>query len=98
MKNKALTTAALAAVIAGTLSMSIAQPSFAAGKEKCYGISKAGQNDCSNLAGTHSCAAQSTVDFDIGEYKVVDAGTCDALGGYSKEEARALLETQESES
>lgn len=93
MKNRVVTAAALAAVVAGALS--VAQPSFAGDKEKCYGIAKAGQNDCANLAGTHSCAAQSTVDFDIGEYKVVDAGTCEALGGYSKAEAQKMYDEQQ---
>ncbi|TGD72540.1 DUF2282 domain-containing protein [Mangrovimicrobium sediminis] len=89
MNNRVVTAAALAAVVAGALSM--AQPSFAAGKEKCYGIAEAGQNDCANLAGTHSCAAQSTVDFDISEYKVVDKGTCESLGGHSKVQAQKIL-------
>ena len=40
----------------------------AAAKVKCYGISKAGENDCANAAGTHSCAGQATVDYDGGEY------------------------------
>jgi uncharacterized membrane protein len=30
-----------------------------AAKEKCFGIAKAGQNDCANTAGVHSCAGQS---------------------------------------
>ena len=39
-------------------------PAAAQEKEKCYGIAKAGQNDCANLAGTHSCAGQSKVSDD----------------------------------
>ena len=91
MKKHVLTTAALATVVAGRLSM--AQPVFADGKEKCYGIAEAGQNHCANLAGTHSCAAQSTVDYDISEYMVVEAGTCKSLGGYSEQEARKMYES-----
>lgn len=93
MNNRAVQAVALAAVVAGALSA--AQPTFADGKEKCYGIAEAGQNDCANLAGTHSCAAQSTVDFDIGEYKVVDGGTCETLGGYSKAEAEKMYAEQQ---
>jgi uncharacterized membrane protein len=63
-------------------------------KEKCYGVSLAGQNDCSNLAGTHSCAGQSTVDNDIGEWRVVNKGTCQVKGGYTRKEARELLKKQ----
>jgi uncharacterized membrane protein len=60
----------------------------AASKEKCYGIAKAGQNDCSNLAGTHSCAGQSKVDGDKGEWKYVAAGTCATMKGMNAEEAK----------
>lgn len=61
----------LAAAAAVVLTTSITAPVQAAAKEKCYGISAAGQNDCGNLAGTHSCAGQSTVDNDPGEWKLV---------------------------
>ncbi len=46
---------------------------------KCYGIAKAGQNDCA--AGSHSCAGQSKVDNDKHDFKTVPKGTCDKMGG-----------------
>ena len=49
--------------------------------EKCYGVSLAGENDCANLAGTHSCAGQSTVDYDGGEWKLVPEGSCEDMNG-----------------
>ena len=58
-------------------------------KEKCYGIAKAGQNDCGNLAGTHSCAGQSKADNDAGEFKYVAKGTCKDMKGLSADEAKA---------
>ena len=58
-------------------------------KEKCFGIAKAGQNDCANLAGTHSCAGQNKVDNDAGEFKYVAKGTCKDMKGLSAEEAKA---------
>ena len=58
-------------------------------KEKCYGISKAGTNDCGNLAGTHTCAGQSKRDFHHGDWRYVPMGTCRDLKGLSEEEARA---------
>ena len=58
------------------------------GKEKCYGVAKAGQNDCANLAGTHSCAGQAKVDMDKGEWKYVAKGTCATMKGMSMEEAK----------
>ncbi len=87
MKNKALISAGLAAVI----SVGAISSAQAAGKEKCYGIAKAGQNDCANLAGTHSCAGQSKMDNDIGEWKAVAAGTCKDMGGLTKAEAKEKL-------
>ena len=57
-------------------------------KEKCYGIAKAGQNDCANLAGTHSCAGQSKVDNDKGEWKYVAKGTCESLGGLTADKVK----------
>lgn len=51
------------------------------GMEKCYGIAKAGQNDCGSAIGTHACAGMSKVNNDPNEYKFVKAGTCDKMGG-----------------
>lgn len=70
------------------LTMGMAAPAMAQEKEKCYGIAKAGQNDCANLAGTHSCAGQSKVDNDPGEWKFVAKGTCKQAGGMSADEAK----------
>jgi uncharacterized membrane protein len=48
--------------------------------EKCYGIAKAGQNDCGTAK--HSCAAQGAkVDGDPNEWRYVPKGTCEKLGG-----------------
>lgn len=84
MNKQILASAALAAV----LSTTIVAPAEAASKEKCYGVAKAGQNDCGNLAGTHSCAGQSTMDNDPGEWKLVAKGTCKDIGGMLKKEAK----------
>ena len=84
--NKALIAgAALAAAMAAT----VAAPTQAGAKEKCYGVAAIGQNDCGNLAGTHSCAGQSTVDKDPGEWMLVEKGTCEAIGGMLTKEAKA---------
>lgn len=57
-------------------------------KEKCFGIAKAGQNDCANLSGTHSCAGQSKVDGGKDEWKYVAKGTCKTLKGMTADEAK----------
>lgn len=84
---------AAAAAIAAVMSLGAANAVEAASKkkEKCYGVSLAGQNDCGNLAGTHSCAGQATVDNDITEWRLVPEGTCKELGGYSKAEAKKMF-------
>jgi len=58
-------------------------PAFAAadGKEKCYGVAKAGKNACASKDGSHSCAGQAKVDNDPNEWAYVDAGTCEEKGG-----------------
>ena len=49
--------------------------------EKCYGIAKAGLNDCQTA--THACAGTSTKDMDGASWIYVPAGTCDKIAGGS---------------
>lgn len=44
-------------------------------KEKCYGVSKAGENDCAAGPGT-SCAGTSTTDYQGNAWTYVDKGSC----------------------
>lgn len=50
-------------------------------KEKCFGIAKAGKNDCKSVVGAHSCAGQAKSDNDPAEFKLVDSGSCAKAGG-----------------
>jgi len=43
--------------------------------EKCYGVAKAGKNDCAAGPGT-SCAGTSTRDYQGNAWKLVPKGTC----------------------
>ena len=45
--------------------------------EKCYGVAKAGHNDCA--AGAHSCAGQSTKNMDKTSFVYLPAGACAKL-------------------
>ena len=78
---------AIASAVAGALALAgaaTAQMKGAAGF-KCWGIAKAGLNDCANAAKTHDCAGQSKADFDLGEWKAVtDATACTNMGGADK--------------
>lgn len=47
-------------------------------KEKCYGVSLAGKNDCAAGPGT-SCAGTSTRDYQGNAWKLVDKGTCTGI-------------------
>jgi uncharacterized membrane protein len=81
--------ATIQAAIAGIAALGFAASTLAAapgpakpkaGQEKCYGVAKAGQNDCGTAK--HACAAQgSKTDNDPMEWKYVDKGTCEKMGG-----------------
>ena len=69
------------AAVAVSIALSTA-PALAAGdKEKCYGIAKAGQNDCADANGVHSCAGKAKSDKSATEWKYVAKGTCEKEGG-----------------
>lgn len=86
-KRQALIAAALAAACVATAgsaaaaASSSAMASPAADKEKCFGIAKAGQNDCAAADGAHSCAGQAKADKGANEWKYVAKGTCEKEGG-----------------
>jgi uncharacterized membrane protein len=86
MNQRAMIAATAAAVL--SLSM-VSVPAAAQEKEKCFGIAKAGQNDCASVDGAHSCAGQSKVDMDKMEWKYVAKGSCKSMKGLSLEEAKA---------
>lgn len=46
--------------------------------EKCYGVARAGQNDCAAGPGT-SCAGTSTRDYQGNAWKLVPKGTCTSI-------------------
>ena len=79
----------IALTAASVLGMGLAAaPAMAQEKEKCFGIAKAGQNDCANLSGTHSCAGQAKKDNDAAEWKFAPKGTCKQMGGMTADEAK----------
>lgn len=74
--------ALIAAALAGVCAHAAAQDQMGvpkADQEVCYGVAKAGQNDCGTA--THGCAGVATVDKDPNEWKFVAKGTCTKLGG-----------------
>ncbi len=47
--------------------------------EKCYGVAKAGKNDCAGAA--HACSGQSETNANSKEWIKVPKGTCERLVG-----------------
>jgi len=76
-----------ALILAATAGLfAVSSTAFAADKdhsndEKCFGIAKAGQNDCASKSGTHSCAGQAKKDKDPQDWKFVAKGSCKSMGG-----------------
>ncbi len=91
MNRSAVTIAALAALAVLTAtSAAQAQSKPAKATEKCYGVAKAGKNDCAAGPGT-SCAGTSTRDYQGNAWKLVPKGTClktKTPKGYGSLEAR----------
>ena len=89
MNSRLIASGALASVLAmGLISVSQAQDKPAE-KEKCFGVAKAGSNDCANLSGSHSCAGQSKNAMGADEWNYVAKGTCAKMGGKSMDDAKA---------
>ena len=81
MNSQSIARLAGLALTAGIATTLIASPSAAQGKpamEKCYGVAKAGKNDCAAGPGT-SCAGTSTRDYQGNAWTLVKKGTCEKI-------------------
>ena len=81
--NRTFTIATLTALSAGIFAAAsaVAQDkgaSIKGEKERCYGISTAGKNDCAAGPGT-TCAGTSKVDYQPNAWKYVAKGTCTTM-------------------
>lgn len=85
--TRMIVSSAIAALTAIAASMTTAQGGPAAKPgfefEKCYGVVKAGLNDCQTS--THSCAGTATADNQGDSWIYIPAGTCSKLTGGSNE-------------
>ena len=77
------THALAATAISGLIAVGLAGPVTAADAkmEKCYGISKAGKNDCQT--NSSACAGTATKDGQKDAWLYVPKGTCDKIVGGS---------------
>ena len=84
MKKTSATVTAISSLLTLGAAALSAGPSFAADKvemEKCYGVVKAGKNDCAGPA--HACAGQAKGDSGGKEFVTLPKGTCARLSGGS---------------
>lgn len=82
MNRESLIRSAIAGVLAAGVTVgSSAMAQDMKGMEKCWGATKAGQNDCGSNKTAHSCAGQSKKDYDPNDFKAVKSGTCEKMGG-----------------
>lgn len=87
MKAKNLLELALTTAVALSLSQNVALAADKAkpdvSMEKCYGIVKAGKNDCGTAS--HACSGQSQKDGDPVDWLYMPIGTCDKIVGGNKQ-------------
>ena len=81
MKKSNMALAATVSTLIAVSSSMISAPAMAAGKEKCYGVAAAGQNDCATK--TSSCAGTAKMDHQGDAFVAVPKGLCEKLAGGS---------------
>lgn len=79
VKTLAKSTPVVAAVMAVALSAASMHEAKAAEMEKCYGITKAGMNDCQTA--NSSCAGTAKMDHQKDAFVAVPKGTCAKIAG-----------------
>jgi uncharacterized membrane protein len=79
-QTKKISGLAVGCAFAAALGVAASSPSALAAddKEKCYGVAKAGANDCAAGKGT-TCAGTSTVDYQGNAWSLVPKGTCETM-------------------
>ena len=84
MKRRTLINSAISGLIALGVS-GVSMNAGAADMEKCYGVAKAGKNDCQTA--NSSCAGTSKTDGQKDAFVLVPKGSCEKLVGGSTESA-----------
>ena len=77
-RNLAITAMTLAALASGVALAQDKGASIKGEKERCYGISLAGKNDCAAGPGT-TCAGTNKTDYQGNAWKYVAKGTCTTM-------------------
>ena len=97
MTMKSLFSAGLiaAAITAAAASANATAMDAPEGNEKCYGIVKAGKNDCGAADKSHACMGGAKTDGDINEWISLPKGTCEKIVGGSLTPVAATPEKAE---
>lgn len=79
MNKRKLVNTALAAIVSvgltGGVAVTASAESHSNKPVKCYGVAKAGQNDC-GVPGGHGCAGQAKTNYDTKEWKYLTPSKC----------------------
>jgi uncharacterized membrane protein len=86
MNETVLLAAAVAAFISGSAAAQVHPEKPTYKYEKCYGVARAGQNDC--FFASNSCAGTSAQDDDPRAWIYVPQGTCRKISGGTLEPPR----------
>jgi len=82
-KRQVLRTAITSVLAMGVVAVSSAPVMAKPAMEKCFGIAKAGHNDCASKTAGHACAGQSSKSGDKSSFLMVPKGTCNKIVGGS---------------
>ncbi len=93
MKKTVTTSLMVAGAMTAALAMVAAPQAEAAKMEKCFGVAKAGKNDCAAGKGT-SCAGTSTIDYQGNAWKLVPTGTCEKTARGDSDKFGSKKETE----
>ena len=74
-------TLTIAAALSAALLLASQAEAQGPATEKCYGVAKAGKNDCQTA--TSSCAGTSKKDHEASAWLAVPKGTCEKIAGGS---------------
>lgn len=95
--NPKMTSAALALALSAALAASPALAGEKDDQEKCYGVAKAGKNDCKAGPGT-TCAGSSEKDYQGNAWKYVPKGTCTEMASPTSSTGKGQLQPFEEKS
>jgi len=99
MSSHKLVQTALATIISAAVGLSASSAAFAEKHnkpqkmQKCYGVAKAGKNDCGTA--THGCAGQARTNNDPNEWVFMPKGKCEKMGGSLKPGAAKPAKTSQ---